>query len=126
MARPATPGCETEPGVIVYRFGADLFYANQNLFVDEVRTLIAAAPRPVLWFVVDAGAITDLDYSAAKALLDLVQELRARHVRLVFGRVNSYLRADMDRHGITAALGAAYVLPTLHEALALTRTPAGP
>jgi len=122
----ATPGRETEPGVIVYRFGADLFYANQNLFVDDVRALIAAAPRPVTWFVVDAGAITDLDYSAAKALLELVLELNARHVRLVFGRVNSYLRADMDRHGITSALGATYVLPTLHEALAVTHGAAAP
>jgi high affinity sulfate transporter 1 len=122
----ATPGCETEPGVIVYRFGADLFYANQNRFVDEVRALIAFAPQPVNWFVVDAGAITDLDYSAAKALQDLVRELHARHVRLVFGRVNSYLRADMDRHGITTALGTANVFATLHEALALTHAAPSP
>ena len=27
---PATPGKVTEPGLIVYRFGADLFYANQR------------------------------------------------------------------------------------------------
>src|SRR6202008_3651230 len=25
---PATPGSETDPGLILYRFGADLFYAN--------------------------------------------------------------------------------------------------
>ena len=33
---PATPGTETKPGLIVYRFGSDLFYANANRFVDEV------------------------------------------------------------------------------------------
>ena len=27
---PAAPGSETEPGLIVYRFGADLFYANDR------------------------------------------------------------------------------------------------
>jgi MFS superfamily sulfate permease-like transporter len=79
-----------------------------------------AAPRPVRWFVVDAGAITDLDYSAAAALLDLVHELTAAGVCLVFGRVNVYLRADMDRHGITAAVGTSRVFATLHEAIALT------
>src|SRR5262249_41040874 len=29
---PATPGVQTEPGLIVYRFGADLFYANEDRF----------------------------------------------------------------------------------------------
>ena len=32
----AVPGHETEPGLILYRFGADLFYANATRFADEV------------------------------------------------------------------------------------------
>jgi MFS superfamily sulfate permease-like transporter len=115
---PATPGKVTEPGIIVYRFGADLFYANQNLFTDEVRALVEHAPAPIRWFIVDAGAITDIDYSAAQCLLDLLDELARRKVNLIFGRVNHYLRSDMDRHGITAAVGQSRIFATLHEALA--------
>jgi MFS superfamily sulfate permease-like transporter len=44
---PATPGMQTEPGLIVYRFGADLFYANDHRFTDDVRALVARA-APVL------------------------------------------------------------------------------
>jgi sulfate permease, SulP family len=113
----ATPGKMTEPGLIVYRFGADLFYANQNIFTDEVRALVAHAPTPVRWFVVDAGAITDIDYSAAQCTLDLIDDLARRKVTLIFGRVNHYLRSDLDRHGITAAVGEKWVFSTLHEAL---------
>ena len=115
---PAKPGSQTQPGLIVYRFSADLFYANAGRFADEVRALIAQAPTPVRWFVVDAGAITDLDYSAARELRALVDELGQKEVRVMFSRVSSFLRADMDRHGITAALGAARVFATLHEAVA--------
>jgi SulP family sulfate permease len=118
---PATPGTVTEPGLIVYRFGSDLFYANQNRFTDEVRALVKCAPAPVRWLVVDAGAITDIDYSAAKSLCDLLGDMAARKVAVVFGRVNSYLRSDMDRHGITATVGAARVFPTLHQAIAFAR-----
>jgi MFS superfamily sulfate permease-like transporter len=118
---PATPGKVTEPGLIVYRFGADLFYANQNRFADEVRALVAHAPGPLRWFVVDAGAITDIDYTAAQSLRDLLDDLKRQRVAIVFGRVSSYLRSDMDRHGITAAVGAAQVFETLHEALAAAR-----
>jgi sulfate permease, SulP family len=118
---PATPGSETEPGLIVYRFGADLFYANDNRFADEVRALIKSAPDPVRWFIVDAGAITDLDYSAAQSIRDLLEDLGHQGVSVVFARVNPYLRADMDRHGITAAIGENQIFTTLHEAIAAVR-----
>ncbi|MGD8932310.1 MAG: SulP family inorganic anion transporter, partial [Chromatiales bacterium] len=118
---PSRPGTETEPGLLVYRFGADLFYANETRFTNEVRSLVETAPHPVRWFVVDAGAITDLDYSAARSLRELCHDLSRRGVRLVFARVSPYLRADMDRHGLTAVIGETYLVPTLHHALALVR-----
>ena len=102
---PPTPGQQTEPGLIVYRFGADLFYANANLFADQVRTLVERAPAPVRWFIVDAGGIADIDYSAARSIRDLLDDLARRNVGVVFGRVSPYLRSDMDRHGITTAAG---------------------
>jgi high affinity sulfate transporter 1 len=113
-----TPGRVTEPGIIVYRFDADLFYANQNRFTDEVRALVAHAPTPVRWFIVDAGAITDIDYSAAQSVRELLEDLTRQRVSVLFGRVSSYLRSDMDRHGITAAVGEARIFATLHQAIA--------
>jgi MFS superfamily sulfate permease-like transporter len=115
---PAAPGKETEPGLVVYRFGADLFYANIDRFADEVRALVGRAPTPVRWFIVDAGAITDMDYSAAQSIRDLLDDLARQRVGLVFARVNPYLRSDMDRHRITAALGETRIFTTLHEAVA--------
>jgi SulP family sulfate permease len=114
---PAVPGTESAPGLIVYHFGADLFYANDSRFTDEVRALVTHAPTPVRRFVVDAGAITDLDYSAARTLTDLHDDLVRRGVTLVFGRASPSLRADMDRHGLTQKIGAENICATLHEAL---------
>jgi high affinity sulfate transporter 1 len=122
---PATPGSETEPGLIVYRFGADLFYANDTRFADEVRALVEHAPTPVHWLIVDAGAITDIDYSAAQSIRDLLDNLDQQGVHLVFARVNSYLKSDMDRHGITAAIGETQIFTTLHEAIAVAGFDAG-
>jgi high affinity sulfate transporter 1 len=123
---PATPGRMTAPGLIVYRFGADLFYANQNRFCGEVRDLVTRAPMPVRWLIVDAGAITDVDYSAARSARALLDDLALQGVEVIFGRVSPYLRSDMDRHGITAALGAERIFSTLHEAIAATGLPAPP
>jgi sulfate permease, SulP family len=122
---PATPGSQTEPGLIIHRFGADLFYANADRFADEVRSLVDKAPASVRWFVLDAGTVTDLDYSAARTVRDLLGELTAKNVAVMFARVNTYLRADLDRHGISAKLGEARIFATLHEAIDATR-PGGP
>ena len=122
---PATPGSQTEPELIIYRFGADLFYANADRFADEVRSLVDKAPASVRWFVLDAGTVTDLDYSAARTVRDLLGELTAKNVGVMFARVNTYLRADLDRHGISAKLGEARIFATLHEAIDATR-PGGP
>ena len=125
---PATPGKETEPGLIIYRFGSDLFFANAKRFVDQVRALVSCAPTPILWFIVDASAITDIDFSAAQSVRDLIDELKRRGVRIVFVRVSSYLRSDINRHHITDAVGEDWIFTTLHEAIAAARrrTPGSP
>jgi hypothetical protein len=51
----------------------------------------------------------------------LCDDLVARGVRVVFARVSPFLEKDMDRHGITAAIGAASVYPTLHGAVDAVR-----
>ncbi|MBW0448579.1 SulP family inorganic anion transporter [Paraburkholderia phenoliruptrix] len=114
---PAVAGTQTAPGLIVYRFGADLFYANDHFFVDDTRNLIDHAPSKVRWFVIDASAITDLDYSAARSVGELCRLLQRSGIKVIFARVNRYLRADMDRHGITPIVGTSCIFGTLHEAL---------
>ena len=52
---------------------------------------------------------------------DLLDDLARQRVGMVFGRVSPYLRSDMDRHGITAAIGETRIFATLHEAIAAVR-----
>ncbi len=116
---PATAGATSGPGLLIYRFGAALFYANAGHFADEVRALVASAPARVRWLVVDAGAITSVDYSAARALRDLQKDLVADGVALVLVHVEPNLRADLDRHRLTEPIGAARILSRLRDALAM-------
>jgi sulfate permease, SulP family len=118
---PATPGKETAPDLIIYRFGADLFYANETSFVDEVRALVDRAPTPVRWLIVDASAITDIDYSAARSIRELLDDLKQKEVGVIFARVSLYLRSDLDRHRITVVVGENRIFATLHEAIAAVR-----
>jgi len=121
QVEPCRPGVLTEPGLLVYRFGADLFYANERRFVDELRALVDGASPPLHGLVVDASAVSDLDYSAAQSLRQLIAELQQRRIVLAFGRVSPALLSDMQRHGIAAVLGAGHLHASLHEAMADAR-----
>ena len=47
---PAAVGKAGSPsGLVVYRFGAPLYFANPTLFLDEVEQLVDRAPTPVSW-----------------------------------------------------------------------------
>jgi MFS superfamily sulfate permease-like transporter len=115
---PPVPGTVTEPGLVMYRFGAAIFYANARRFSDGILALIEPAPTTVRWLVVDAEAVINLDYTAARVVRELHEDLARRGVVLAFARLPLSLQADFDRHGVTAAVGRDHLFHRLHDGLA--------
>ena len=109
---PAVPGALSGPGLVIFQFGADLFYANAGRFAADVRGLVEGADTPVKWLVVDAGAITSVDYSAARVLRDLQQDLVSRRVAMVLVHTESSLRADLHPP-LDHVVGAVHIFDTL-------------
>ena len=114
---PAVEGSVTEPGLAMYRFGASLFYANVSRFIEEIRNIVGS-PSKVRWLVVDAEAITNVDYSAAQMIRELHSELSHKGVVLAFARVANSLQADLVRHRLIDMIGREFIFPRLHDALA--------
>jgi sulfate permease, SulP family len=115
---PSVPGTLSGPGLIIFQFGADLFYANVNSFVADIRSLIESAPSPVKWLVVDAAAITSIDYSAARILRDVHQDLVSRHTNMILARAEPSLRDHLEHHRLIDVIGADHIFYTLREAIA--------
>ena len=82
-AVPVTPGARTENGLVIYRFGTSLYYANASRLVDDV-TALAGHGGPLRWLVLDFAAIGDVDYTAA-GVLTRVAELLTQTGRPVRG-----------------------------------------
>jgi MFS superfamily sulfate permease-like transporter len=114
---PPVKGAFTEPGLVLYRFGAALFYANAGRFADEILTLVGPSPTSVRWLVVDAEAITNVDYSAARTVEELKKDLTNAGVVFGFARVPWNTKADFDRHHLTEAIGPSLIFNRLHDAL---------
>jgi SulP family sulfate permease len=115
---PVGPDVVTEPGLVLYRFGAALFYANAGRFLEELTCVVGPMPSAVRWVVVDAEAITHVDYSAARVVMELKQSLTAAGIELAFARVPWDLRADFDRHHLAQAIGEPRIFLRLHDAIA--------
>jgi MFS superfamily sulfate permease-like transporter len=115
---PVTPGAVTEPGLVLYRFEAELFYANANRFSEEVRCLVGQPPTPIRWLIVDAESITHLDYSAARVIERLQTKLKDSDTQLGFARMPWGLKADFARHRLTEVIDPTLVFNRLHDGLA--------
>jgi SulP family sulfate permease len=114
---PPGPGVVTTPGLVLYHFGAALFYANSGRFDDEIRSLVGAAPSSVRWVVVDAEAITNVDYSASRVVATLKKDLARAGIVLGFARLSSDTKADFDRHHLTEIISPSLLFNRLHDAL---------
>jgi SulP family sulfate permease len=115
-AVPVTPGARTENGLVIYRFGTSLYYANAPRLVDDVSTL-AGHGGPLRWLMLDFAAIGDVDYTAAGVLSRVTELLGKREVRFAVSSVLGPVRKELDRYGINAALGPGAYYETPGEAL---------
>jgi sulfate permease, SulP family len=103
---PVSSLAQIVPGLVVYRFTHSMYYANSQLLSEQVLQLVDSAPLPPLWFCIDAGAVDDLDFTAAETLRSIVTILRQRGIRMIFAIVSDDVRKEMDRSGLTSLLGA--------------------
>ena len=113
---PAGPGARTEAGLVVYRFGTSLYYANASRLVEDVAALVGHG-APLRWMVIDCAAIGDVDYTASTVLVKVVEHVRQHHVHLVLSSVLGPVRHQLDRYGISKALGQDAYFDTPGQAL---------
>jgi SulP family sulfate permease len=100
----ARGGVETEPGLIVYRFEAPLFFANADHLVSRVLDLVTHAPHPVRWFIFDLVSMNDIDYTGGLALASIVNRLQTEGVVVGFTAVDD-VRSSLDWLEATQPIG---------------------
>jgi sulfate permease, SulP family len=66
---------------------------------------VDGAPKPVHHVIVDASSISDIDASGQVALREVVGGLRERNISLSVARATVELRLQLDRVGLTEAIG---------------------
>jgi len=111
-------------GLVVYRFGAPLYFANATLFLNDVERLIAQAPAPVRWFVLDAQAMVDIDTTGAGALRQAMALLAKGKVTFVVSRADRAFRSWLEKYDLMEHIDPDRFYPTNRHAAAAFRAEA--
>ncbi|WP_341924339.1 sulfate permease [Nocardioides psychrotolerans] len=115
------PDATTVAGLVIYRYDSPLFFANAEDFRHRALAAVeeaATQDQPVEWLLVNMESNVEVDLTALDSLEDVRGELAARGVVLALARVKQDLRLDLDRVGLTEAIGAERIYPTLPVAVA--------
>jgi high affinity sulfate transporter 1 len=115
------PEAQLEPGLLVYRYDAPLFFANAENFVARALHSVDRNPDPVEWFILNAEANSEMDLTAIDALASLRKELAARGIHFGMARVKSETLVELQNGGQLEAIGRENIYPTLPTAVAAYR-----
>ncbi len=107
------PNARQVPGLLIYRFDAQLFFANAPVFEERLMEAIAAAETPVEVALVDAEGIGDIDSTALVMLHDLQEKLALRGISLWFARVRGEPREVVQDAEAFAHLEEPPIYPTV-------------
>jgi high affinity sulfate transporter 1 len=111
------PEARQVDGLILFRWDAPLFFANAEMFRDQIEAAIAAAATPTRWVVVVAEPVTDIDSTAADMLEELIASLEANHTSLRFAELKDPVKDRLKRYGLFDQLRADAFFPTVGTAV---------
>jgi sulfate permease, SulP family len=113
------PQAETIPGLLLYRFSANLLFFNSDYFSERVRAAIGNAAPPVEWVIVDLSPTNLVDATAVQRFDELREELAARGVALGTARAKRQLSGRFQTRWVAErrAAGATLAFPTLRSAV---------
>ncbi len=104
-------------GLFAYRFNDALFFENTGYFYKRITRAIKKAKEPVKYVVLDAGAISDIDYTAGCELGRLVGQLDADDIQFGIAHVSPRLRYLLKRYKLLDLIGKENIFPSLRIAI---------
>jgi high affinity sulfate transporter 1 len=111
------PNARLIPGLVLFRWDAPLFFANAEWFHESLLGAIASSPTPVKRVVVTAEPVTSIDVTAADALSELHDELKADDIELCFAEVKDPVKDKMRRFGLMTRFGEDRFFATIGAAV---------
>jgi MFS superfamily sulfate permease-like transporter len=107
---------QAAPGLVIYRFGAGLYYANATRFTEEVLRILDEADPAVEWFCLSGASIGDVDYSGAGAIRQVASQIKERGATFVICELEPGVADLPSKYGLEADVAGIY--PFIEDVIA--------
>jgi len=99
------PEAKTEPGILIYRFDSNLYFANVEHFRESIQEKIDQRGEHLSLVILDASAITNIDSTGVNTLNELIEDLRIRRISFYMAGLIGPVRDKLKTAGITETMG---------------------
>jgi high affinity sulfate transporter 1 len=104
------------PGLLIFRFDAPLFFANAEVFKQNLTDAVARNPG-VQRVIVAAEPITDIDTTAADVLTELMDTFERDGIEFGFAELKGPVKDSLRRYGLYDRIGDHRFYPTIGSAV---------
>ncbi len=104
-------------GVLIYHFESDLFFENASYFSQRLKQAVAQAKYPVKSVILDAGAMSDIDYTGAAALRRVAEQLMADGINFSVAHVSPAFAKMLRQYHVTKLIGSDNIYDSLRAAV---------
>lgn len=105
------------PGVLVALFSTPLWYGNASHFRSQMTGAIERESSPLALLVLDVIGMSDLDYTGAAALRQVMADLKEQKVTFALARPGRRVLVGLERSGLLAQLGDDHLFSSVDEAI---------
>jgi SulP family sulfate permease len=104
-------------GVLVVLYAAPLYFANAAHFRGEIdKGLDHPSSRPHA-LVLDVVGMHDIDFTGARALNDVLDELDRQHITFALTRAGRHLRKNLAHSGLLQRIGTDHLFRSVDDAV---------
>lgn len=115
------PHAETDPGIVIFRMDAALYFANTAHFKDKVKE-IQTKNHPLKALIFNFFPVNRIDSSATHALEELIHDLHQEGTRVLFVGIKGPVRDVLVKAGLIDLIGETNFFLEVHEAVIAATT----
>ncbi len=111
------PEAVTVPGLLIFRFDAELVFPSSRFFLREALRQVKAAQTPVRVLLINAETINDIDVTGAMLLIRLQHKLKRKGIELWIAQMQDPVVDRLRKFNMGRVLLMEHLYPSVTEAV---------
>ena len=108
---------EEKEEILIYRFDAQLFFANVNYFKDKLYDYESRKNDKLKLLIIDGESINNIDSTAIHALEEIIDDFNLRNIEVCFTGIKGPVRDKMIKSGFINKVKEDHFFMSIQEAV---------